>query len=121
MNIDDLTIGEAKSIASMFQTSDIATHLQGKYVVVRTYSAGVHTGTLLARDGREVILRDARRIWYWDGAASISQLAKHGVAKPDNCKFSVPVKEILLTEAIEIIPCTEQAELSIKSVKDWTA
>ena len=89
------------------------------YVVVRTYSAGVHTGTLEKRNGKEVTLSNARRIFYWDGAASISQIAVDGVSKPENCKFSVPVKEIVLTEAIEIIPCTEKAVKNIKGVAEW--
>jgi hypothetical protein len=38
-----------------------------KYVIVRTYSAGVFAGQLESRNGREVILRNARRIWYWSG------------------------------------------------------
>jgi len=91
----------------------------GKYVIVRTDSAGVHTGTLKSRDGKEVVLTNSRRIWYWDGAASLSQLSVDGVSKPEYCKFSVTVREITLTEAIEIIPCTERAEKIIKGVKEW--
>lgn len=91
----------------------------GKRVIVRTYSAGVHYGTLASRDGKEVVLNDSRRIWYWDGAASLSQMAVEGVSKPKNCKFSVPVAEILLTEAIEIIPTTEIADASISGVSPW--
>lgn len=91
----------------------------GKRVIVRTYSAGVHYGTLASRDGKEVVLNDSRRIWYWDGAASLSQMAVEGVSKPQNCKFSVPVAEILLTEAIEIIPATETADASISGVSPW--
>jgi len=52
--------------------------MNNKYVIVRTYSAGVFAGTLVSREGREVTLADARRIWYWDGAASLSQLAMEG-------------------------------------------
>jgi hypothetical protein len=90
-----------------------------KYVIIRTYSAGVHAGYLKSRDGKEVELTDARRIWYWDGAATLSQLAKDGVSKPDNCKFPEKIDSIILTEAIEIIPCTEKARASIESVKPW--
>ena len=63
----------------------------GKYCMVRTYSAGVFAGTLKSRDGKEVVLNDARRIWFWDGAASLSQLATEGTTKPQNCKFPGPV------------------------------
>jgi len=91
----------------------------GKKVLVRTSSAGVHVGTLVSRDGKEVVLKNARRIWYWDGAASLSQLAMSGTSKPQNCKFPCPVDEILLTEAIEIIPMREGAVKSIAKVPVW--
>jgi len=95
--------------------------MNNKYVIVRTYSAGVFAGTLVSREGREVTLADARRIWYWDGAASLSQLAMEGTKKPGNCKFPCPVSEVLLTEAVEIIPCTDAARASIESVPVWSA
>lgn len=91
----------------------------GKYVIVRGNHSGVFAGILTARKGPEVQLVDCRRIWYWDGAASISQLAIDGTSKPSNCKFPVPVKEITILDAIEIIPCTEKAEASIKAVREW--
>lgn len=91
----------------------------GKYVVIRTCSAGVHTGILTEREGAEVVLRDSRRIWFWSGAATLSQLATDGVTQPDECKFSVSVSSILLTQAIEIIPATGKAESIIRAVKDW--
>lgn len=88
------------------------------YVLVRTQSAGVHFGHLFAKDGQEVVLKDARRIWYWDGAASLSQMAVDGVSKPENCKFPVAVPEITIL-FIEIIPCSEKAVKSIKGVPIW--
>ena len=93
--------------------------IEGKEVVVRTYSAGVHFGVLKSRDGKEVVLENAIRIWYWDGACSLSQLAMEGTKKPGECKFSVPVHEILLTEAIELIPATPAAIESIRGVPSW--
>ena len=91
----------------------------GKICMVRTYSAGVFLGTLKERAGKEVTLTDARRMWYWDGAASLSQLATTGTSKPDKCRFPAPVNEVLLTEAIEIIPATEAAIASIAAVHEW--
>ena len=91
----------------------------GKTCIVRTYSAGVFLGTVKERNGKEVLLTNARRIWYWDGAASLSQLANDGTKKPQNCKFPAPVAEVLLTEAIEIIPATEAAIASIAAVPEW--
>ena len=93
--------------------------IEGKEVVVRTYSAGVHFGVLKSRDGKEVVLENAIRIWYWDGACSLSQLAMEGTKKPEECKFAVPVNEILLTEAIEVIPATPEAVESIRGVPSW--
>jgi len=93
--------------------------VEKNYVIVRTYSAGVHAGELVERKGKEVFLKNARRLWYWDGAASLSQLAMDGVSKPENCKFPCEVTEIYLTEAVEIISCTKKAMDSIKGVKQW--
>jgi len=89
------------------------------YVCVRTYSAGCHCGYLKSRNGKEVILLKARRLWYWDGAASLSQLAMEGVSNPGNCKFPCEVDEMVLTEAIEIIGCTEISRKCIQGVKIW--
>lgn len=91
----------------------------GKEVIVRGEASGVFFGVLAARDGREVRLTDCRRLWYWDGAASISQLAKDGTKAPENCKFTVTVDEIKIIDAIEVIPCTSEAAENIKSVKEW--
>ena len=92
-----------------------------KYVIVRTYSAGCFAGYLESRKGKEVVIRDARRLWYWDGSASLSELAIEGVGKPENCKFPAEVDRIELTEAIEILDCTEKAKKSIANVKIWSA
>lgn len=89
------------------------------YVIVRTYSAGVFAGNLVKREGKEVELHNARRIWYWDGAASLSQLAEEGTKKPLNCKFPCEVSKIILTEVIEILDVTPAAEKSIKEVPVW--
>lgn len=88
-------------------------------VIIRTYSAGVHFGELKRRDGKEVELINARRLWYWSGAASLSQMALSGVSKPKECKFSVIVPKIILTEAIEIITCMQEAVISIEGVPVW--
>lgn len=89
------------------------------YFIVRTYSAGVFAGEIESRDGKEVVMRNARRLWYWDGAASLSQLAMEGVSKPKNCKFPCEVDRVILTEAIEILDCTDEARQSIAEVPTW--
>lgn len=90
-----------------------------KYVIVRTYSAGVFAGFLESKKGQEVVMRQARRLWYWDGAASLSQLAVDGVSRPQNCKFPVAVDRIELTQAIEILDVTPGAQKCIEQVPVW--
>ena len=90
-----------------------------KKVIVRGDRSGVFFGTLVEKDGSEITLKNCRRIWYWNGAASISQLAAEGTKKPDECKFTVSVDNIIILDAIEIIPCTEMAINSIEGVKEW--
>lgn len=101
------------------QDTSINNFLINEYVIVRTYSAGVFAGTLKRKVGNEVVLNDARRIWYWDGAASLSQLAEEGTSKPENCKFPQSVKEVLLVGVIEILKTSKEAEKSIKGVDIW--
>ena len=93
--------------------------MMGKKVIVRGDRSGVFFGTLAERDGREVKLEKCRRLWYWDGAASISQLAVDGVTEPDNCKFTVTVNEIVILDAIEIITCSDTAVNKIEGVREW--
>lgn len=91
------------------------------YVIIRSDRAGVFAGYLAKRDGAEVTLRNVRRLWYWDGAASLSQLAIDGVSKPNNCKFSVSVPEQVILTTIEIIPASEKARKSVQGVAEWKA
>lgn len=90
-----------------------------RYVIVRTYSAGVFAGFLVSKKGQEVVLKHARRIWYWKGAASLSQLAQEGTSAPAECKFPVAVDQVELTQAIEILSVTQKAKKSIESVPVW--
>ena len=90
-----------------------------KKVIIRGDRSGVFFGALSEKNGQEVKLTNCRRLWYWSGAASLSQLAVDGVANPDKCKFTVPVDEIVILDAIEIIPCTIKAVESITSTRAW--
>jgi hypothetical protein len=90
-----------------------------KRQIVRTYSAGVFFGNVASRSGKEVVMTHARRLWYWDGAATLSQLAQSGTVAPQNCKFCEPVNRITLTEAIEILDTTKAARASIDGVPVW--
>lgn len=91
----------------------------GRKVIVRGDRSGVFFGTLAEKDGREVMLTNCRRLWYWDGAASISQLAVDGTAEPKKCNFTVTVESIVVLDAIEIIPCADKAIESIEGVPVW--
>ena len=88
--------------------------------IVRTYSAGVFFGEVVSRTGQEVVIRNARRLWYWTGAASLSELAMRGTSNPAGCKFPVPVDRIVVTQAIEILDTMPAARASIDGVAVWT-
>lgn len=90
-----------------------------KKVIVRGDRSGVFYGTLVAKEGKKVKLERCRRLWYWNGAASISQLATDGTTRPDDCKFTVTVNDIIIMDAIEIILCTDKAIKSIEEVSVW--
>lgn len=92
-----------------------------KKVIVRSYGAGVFFGTLAEKDGTEVKLTDCRRLWYWAGAASLSEVAVSGVKEPNRCKFSVVVPSIIVTGVLEVIPCTDAAIANIEEVAVWRA
>lgn len=92
-----------------------------KFYIVRTYSAGVFAGNIVNRseDGKRILMKNAIKLWYWDGAFTLAYLAMEGTSKPENCKFSVPVEELEVMEAIEVLTCTEKAEESIKGARIW--
>lgn len=94
-----------------------------KYVIVRTHAMGVFAGYLEPESTETLkIMTDARRIWYWDGAASLSQLAMEGTSKPENCKFPIAVSRVELTspDGFEVLDVTDKAKASILSVKTWS-
>ena len=94
-------------------------NLIGKKVIVRGDRSGLFFGTITDKDGQEVELTNCRRLWYWDGAASISQLAAEGTKNPENCKFTVVVPLIRVIDCIEILECTDDAINSIEAVDVW--
>ena len=89
-------------------------------VIVAAGIGGIHYGFLKSRVGTEVVLLQARRIQYWNGAASISEMAIRGVSKPDDCRFSAAVPEITLTQAVEILPVSTSAQANLSGVPIWT-
>ncbi len=91
----------------------------GDKVIVRGNGSGVTFGTLVSRSGSEVKLADCRKIWYWEGAASLYQLAAEGVKRPEKCKFTVFLEEAEIIDAIEVLPCSDMAVISIENVRIW--
>lgn len=119
MNLDDLTIGQARELARLFgqaaapATPSTPDPLVGRYVLVRCYSAGVHTGFLVEQKGEQVTLRDSRRLWAWKAAVGValSGVAQNGLAS--GCKVDTTNPLIRLSGAIEVIPCSAAAQESI--------
>lgn len=121
MNIDNLTFGELKQIASLFsnqpaqtQTASIGNQLVGKYCIARCYSAGVHAGTVESVDGENVILRDSVRLWSWKATngVALSSVAQNGIDR-DKCKIDANNPVIYITGVCELIPCSDKAKESI--------
>lgn len=94
-----------------------------EYKIIRTYSAGVFAGYLESLDEatQVAVVRQARRLWYWSGAASLSQLSVDGVNNPRDCKFPTEVAKVKLLQVVEVLDCTAKAQKSIKSVEIWSA
>ena len=102
------------------KTSEPAVSTDGlPYCIVRTYSAGVFAGYVKEQDGGNGVVLNARRLHYWNGAASLSQLSQEGVTKPAECRFPMEMPSVTLTNIVEVIPCTEKARLNIKAVPGW--
>ena len=123
MNLEEMKLKDLLQIVKLFnggkEEREVGPHPDlNKKVILRTYSAGVHYGKLVSKEGTEVILEGAIRLWYWDGACSLSQLAMEGTKKPSECKFAVPVDRVTL-QYIEILSCTAGAIASIEGVSSW--
>ena len=122
MDINSLTIGQARELAAMF-ASQVAPQsldcgLNGKYVIVRCKDAGVHAGVLVSHSGRECVLKDSRRLWYWKPANGQKYLSGVATAGLDSAsKIGAPLSTLYLSENCEIIECSPEAEKSIRGAK----
>lgn len=121
MNIDDLTLGQLKEIVAMFpnqSNQQIDNGMKGKYVIVRCKDAGVHAGILESYSGREAVLLESRRLWYWKPASCQKYLSGVAVAGLDaSSKVGAPIERIHLTETCEIIQISQSAVSSISKAK----
>nr|DAT68267.1 MAG TPA: hypothetical protein [Caudoviricetes sp.] len=93
--------------------------MKNQQYIVRCDRSGVFYGEIESRDGQDVVMKNARCLWIWYGAASLLQLALEGVKQPKDCKFTVTVDSLEILDAIEIIPCTDAAVESIEAVEQW--
>lgn len=120
MDIDSLTLGQIKQLQSLLGGAVPATPDPdlGKYVIVRTFGAGVHVGVLVSRNGKEARLSDTRRIWQWKGANTLSEMSLRGL-DASGSRVSEPVASNTLTDAMEVIACTKEAEANLRGAK-WT-
>ncbi len=119
--IETITINNVEYVRKDSIQSNVFDVTGLKYVIIRTYSAGVFAGYLKSRNGQECEIIKARKIYYWEGAATLSQLAQSGTSKPDKCKFPEEVNSLTVLQAIEILDVTPEAKKSIDSVKIWKA
>ena len=122
MNINELTIGQAKELAGMFggTSASYDNGMNGKYVIVRCRDAGVHAGVLVSHNGRECVLSNSRRLWYWmpaDGSAFLSGVAVYGLHS--DSRVGVPVLRIHITENCEIIECSTNAADNVMAVSSY--
>ena len=124
MNINELTIDQVKELANLFSggsAKDVSPHI-GKKCIIRTYASGVHFGELVSQVGRQVELKKSRRLWYWDVAPngiSLSEVAVYGPIG-SRSRICCVVDEIVILDAIEIIPCTDEAVKVIEDAKTFT-
>jgi hypothetical protein len=93
--------------------------MEKQMYIVRSRGAGVFFAEIVSRNGNEVELANARRLYYWDGAASLSQLAMEGVKNPNKCRFTMAVNSCIVMEVVEIIPCSSSAVENINAVPIW--
>ena len=124
MNIEDLAIRQIKEINNLFPSENRSAGLGcmiGKKVIIRTYSAGVWFGLLEQKQNNEVILTNARRMWQWwaKEGISLSSVAMKGI-KQEKSKIAEPVDSVWI-EAIEIIPCSDDAIRLIESAENAKA
>lgn len=114
-----MTNPENKTEGCTCAANHIPDAVTGKYCVIRCDRAGVFAGTVEKVDGQTVLVRNVRKLWRWYGATETLQIAQEGVKRPNDCRFTVAVDSLVLTDAIEIIPATDAAKASIEGVKVW--
>lgn len=123
-DINEITINGKTYIEKGSESAKLATPKNNlPYKIIRAQAAGVFAGyvesVIDTASGRVVVIKDVRRLWYWSGAASLSQLAIDGTCKPNDCKFPAAVSKIEVSNVLEILDCTEKCKKSLEGVKVW--
>ena len=121
MSLDDLTIRDAKKLACMINNKEDASSfchpMVGKYCVVRTFSAGVHIGVVKAvypaLQGSDVLFESSRRLWKWEGAFTLSEVANNGVK--NTSRIAEEVEGNMITGANEFLPVSAKAKETIEA------
>ena len=91
----------------------------GKKVILRTYASGVHFGTLVSQEGRQIELHNSRRLWRWHtggNGISLSEIATSGI-DASRSRIAVTLPEITILDALEIIPASDEAAASIEEAE----
>lgn len=110
-------VSQQRDISGAHQSDTFTPHI-GRRCIVRTYASGVFCGIVVAQSGRQVELRESRRMWRWQAAESISlsSVAVNGV-DPSKCRFPETVEAMTVLDALEIIPATPTALATIDACK----
>ena len=90
-----------------------------QFYIVRAAEAGVFFGKVESRTDREITMTDVRKIFYWEGACAVEELAVHGTASPNKCKLTVIVPRMIIVNPIQIIPCTDRATDILSRIRVW--
>lgn len=119
VNVEKVVIDGCTYVREDTVSAPAETYNGERYCIVRSKSAGVFAGFVEDESEETIIMHNTRRIWYWSGATTLSQLALEGVSKPQDCKFAAPLPEIQVREVIEIIPASAKARECIEAVTIW--
>jgi len=120
MDINELKLGDLVTLQNLLKgnpdNNTITCHYKNQYVIVRSNGSGVHFGIVKSynENTRTVVLIKSRRLWEWYGF-TLSAVANQGMSN-DKARVAEELPEILITEVLELIPCTEKA---IKNLSEY--
>ncbi len=121
--INELEVNGVKYVRKYSESQEEKSVDGMKYCIIRSYGAGVFAGYVKEQkvdiNGVNVTLINSRRIWYWSGACSLSQIAIEGSKSISECKIAMVVPEQFIANVIEIIPMSEKAKNNIQGASIW--